>query len=103
MAGREPPVKLWIFLLAASLFNVGLSVFFLLYNLYLLDLGFDESFLGILWGTMTVGSICGTMPAGWLASRWGLGAALRVGYAGGAVVCALRDRKSTRLNSSHRL
>ncbi|MBI3664758.1 MAG: MFS transporter [Acidobacteria bacterium] len=90
-------MSLWIFLLAASLFNAGLSIYFLLYNLYLLDLGFNESFLGILWGAMTVGSICGSMPAGWLASRWGLGPALRLGYAGAAAVCALRAWATGRL------
>ena len=46
-------MRLGLFLLAESLFNLGLFVFFLLYNLHLLDLGFDESFLGMAAALMT--------------------------------------------------
>jgi hypothetical protein len=61
-----------IFLAAASLFNFGMFVFVLLYNLYLLDLGFQEDFLGLIASAMTAGSIAGSLPAGWLGQRFGL-------------------------------
>jgi len=85
-----------LFLASASLFNLGLFVFFLLYNLYLLELGFDESFLGILTGAMTAGSVCGTLPAGWIVGRLGPGAGLRITFAGAAAVCLLRASTADR-------
>ncbi len=83
-------VRLIVFLLAASLYNLGVSVFFLLYNLHLLDLGYQESFLGLMTGIQTAGSICGTLPAGWFGSRFGLRAALGVTFLGGALVSVAR-------------
>ncbi len=83
-------MTLWVFLLAESLFNLGLFIFFLLFNLHLLDRGFDEAFVGLLTGLATAGSICGTLPAGWFTARFGVGPALRVTFAGGAAVCALQ-------------
>ena len=81
-------MRLAIFLAAESIFNLGLSVFFLLYNLYLLERGFDESFLGLVTALLTLGSVCGTLPAGWFTARYGVGAALRITFLGGAGVCA---------------
>ena len=46
------------------LFDTGMFVFFFLYNLYLLDCGFNEKFLGLVTSAMAVGSIVGTVPAG---------------------------------------
>jgi hypothetical protein len=36
----------WTFLFAENLYDIGLYIFVLLYNLYLLDLGYREDFLG---------------------------------------------------------
>lgn len=83
-------MSLVLFLLAESIFNFGLSVFFLLYNLRLLGLGFDEAFLGLSASALTVGSVCGTLPAGWFTSRYGVGAALRVTFAAGAAVAVMQ-------------
>ena len=83
-------MRLIVFLIAASLYNLGVSVFFLLYNLHLLDLGYQESFLGLMTGIQTAGSICGTLPAGWFGSRFGLRAALGVTFLGGALVSVVR-------------
>ena len=52
------------FLGAAALFNFGMTVFFLLYNLHLRNDGFHEDFLGPVTTAMTIGSITGTIPAG---------------------------------------
>lgn len=64
--------QFWIFLSAAVLFNFALFVFVLLYNLYLLDLGYREDFVGRLSGTATAGTVAGTLPAAWVLRRLGL-------------------------------
>ncbi len=83
-------LRLAVFLAAECIFNLGLGVFYLLYNLYLLDRGFEEGFLGLVSALLTAGSVCGTLPAGWFIARFGLNWALRVTFASGAVVCALQ-------------
>jgi predicted MFS family arabinose efflux permease len=44
----------------------------LLYNLFLLDLGFREDFLGVVNGAAKAGTVVGTLPAAFLAHRFGL-------------------------------
>jgi MFS family permease len=60
------------FLAVSCLFDFGMSIFFLLYNLYLLDLGYREDFLGIMSSLSTAGSITGTLLAVFLNRRIGL-------------------------------
>jgi MFS family permease len=62
----------WRYLAASFLHDSGMSIFFLLNNLYLLDLGFRENFLGWVAGAMALGSIAGSLPGGWIAHRFGL-------------------------------
>lgn len=78
------------FLGATSLFNIGMTVFFLLYNLYLLKRGFHEDFLGLVTGAMTTGSIAGTLPAGYITSRFGLKPALLFAFVAAPLICILR-------------
>jgi MFS family permease len=66
------------FLAVSFLFNFGMYMFFLLYNLYLLDRGFKENFLGILTGAVTLGGVAGTLPAGVLIQRLGVRRALLI-------------------------
>lgn len=61
-----------LFFLASACFNFGLFVFFLLFNLYLLKMGFDEAFLGWIRGFMLAGSVAGSLPAGIAIYRLGL-------------------------------
>ena len=68
--------QFWIFLAAAVLFNLALFIFYLLYNLYLSDAGFEIGFLGDMNGAARLGSLAGTIPAAWLAHRLGLRKAL---------------------------
>ncbi len=89
-------MRLGLFLLAESLSNLGLYVFFLLFNLYLLDRGFDEAFLGVLRSLQTAGSLCATLPAGWFSARYGVGAALWVAFAGGAGLAAAQAAAGSR-------
>jgi predicted MFS family arabinose efflux permease len=78
------------FLAAAAVFELGLFIFYLLFNLLLLDRGFHEDFLGANSGAMQIGAIAGTIPGGLAAQRWGLKKVLTVSFLGLAIVSALR-------------
>jgi predicted MFS family arabinose efflux permease len=78
-------------LAATTLFNLGNFVFFVLYNLHLLRLGFREDFLGAISTAMTVGSIAGTLPGGWLAQRLEVRRALPMCAALLAILFVLRS------------
>jgi hypothetical protein len=80
----------WMFLATSALFDFGISIFVLLYNLYLLDLGYREDFLGTVAGAMTAGSIAGTLPAGLLARRIGIRNSVLLCVAGAALVSGAR-------------
>jgi predicted MFS family arabinose efflux permease len=64
--------QFWLFLASAALFNFPLFIFFLHYNLFLLDLGFREDFVGTVNSALRVGSMLGTIPAALIAHRLGL-------------------------------
>jgi predicted MFS family arabinose efflux permease len=79
-----------IFLGTVCLYNAGQFIFLVLYNLFLLDRGYREGFLGLIASAFTFGGIAGTLPAAALIRRFGLRGALIGGSAGTAVVSALR-------------
>jgi predicted MFS family arabinose efflux permease len=81
----------WTFFAASFFFNFGMYIFYLLYNLYLLDHGFKESFLGLIASASAIGGIVGTIPAGMLAHRFGLQKALLFCLATLPLICALRS------------
>jgi MFS family permease len=83
-----------IFLFASGLFDLGEFIFFLLYNLYLLDLGFNEKLLGRIASAMTAGSFLGVVPAAALVHRWGLRPVLVLAIAGASASTALRAMAS---------
>jgi predicted MFS family arabinose efflux permease len=89
-ASKKMNKGFWTFLGASLLFGLGLAIFFFLYNLYLVDLGFKESFLGLVATSMSVGTVAGTLPAGLLTQRLGLRKTLLLGFALMAIVSALR-------------
>ena len=78
--------QFWLFLGAAVLFNFALFIFVLLYNLYLVDLGFGEAFLGVVNGANRLGSLAGTLPAAFLAYRIGLRKTLLATIGGTALI-----------------
>ncbi|HLK51613.1 MAG TPA: nucleotidyltransferase family protein [Bryobacteraceae bacterium] len=82
--------QFWHFLASAVLFNFALFIFVLLYNLYLVDLGFGEAFLGVVNGANRVGSLAGTLPAALLAFRAGLRKTLLITIAATALMEMLR-------------
>jgi len=80
----------WTFLFAENLYDIGLYIFVLLYNLYLLDLGYREDFLGWVASAMSVGGIAGTLPAAAIVRKAGLKRTVICGSAGVAILCVLR-------------
>jgi MFS family permease len=82
--------QFWRFYTAFALFNFGLFIFFLLYNLYLLKLGFREDFLGLVTSSMTAGSIAGSLVAALAIRRFGLRETLAVCFVSVACIASLR-------------
>jgi MFS family permease len=86
----------WLFLLASCLFNTGMFIYVLLYNLYLLDIGYKEDFLGLMSSFSTAGNVVGTFGAVILTRRLGLQRAVMVCLAGTATIAVLRALVSTK-------
>jgi MFS family permease len=89
--------QFWLFVFSALVFNFALFIFMLLYNLFLLDLGFREDFVGVVNGAMRAGSLAGTLPAALLAHRLGLKKTLLVTIVGTAAAEVLRALAGARL------
>jgi MFS family permease len=79
-----------VFLSLSCLFNFGMFIFYLIYNLYLLDLGFKEDLLGAISSASTTGSMAGTLAAVGLHRRVGLQRSLIIFLVGTALVSTLR-------------
>ncbi|HXI41808.1 MAG TPA: MFS transporter [Bryobacteraceae bacterium] len=84
------PAPFWRLLGCSLLYFLGMYQFALLYNLYLLDLGYRENVLGLIASAFTAGCFAGVLPAAGVANRWGLKRSLVVGIAGTAAAFALR-------------
>lgn len=91
LGGAAPGRPFWLFLAAASLFNLGMFVFFVLYNLRLLELGYRENVIGWITAATTLGSIAGALPAGALIARLGVRNGLIACFASVPAVCAARS------------
>lgn len=88
-ASFELGAEFWLFFLAEGFFDFGMFVFVLLYNLYLLQLGFREDFIGLVSGLMTAGSVVGSIPAAYAMQRFGIRKTLMVSFALTAGLAAL--------------
>ena len=82
--------EFWKLLATSFLFDSGMFVFFLLYNLYLLDLGFHEDFLGWTTSAMACGAIVASLPGGFFTQRFGFRRTLLVCLSTVPLICALR-------------
>jgi MFS family permease len=80
----------WRFLGCSMLLNLGTYQFLLLYNLYLMDLGYRENVLGLIASAFTAGNLAGVLPAAALTHRWGLKQTLLTCVAGTALVALAR-------------
>jgi len=89
-SGAELSSDFWRFFFAEGFFDFGMFVFVFLYNLYLLQLGFREDFLGTMSGLMTAGSIVGSILAVAAMQRYGLRRTLLAGFVLMACISVLR-------------
>ena len=80
----------WIFFTAAFFFDFGFAIYVFLFNLYLLDLHFNERMMGLIGGAMTLGSVVGTLPAGLLGRKFGIRPLMIVCFTASTVLCAVR-------------
>jgi MFS family permease len=80
----------WVFFTAAFFYDAGLSIYVFLFNLFLLDLGFNERAMGWIGGAMTLGTLVGTLPAGAVSRRIGLRPLLVVLFLTVPALCVLR-------------
>ncbi len=80
----------WRFFFAEAFFDFGMFVFVFLYNLYLLQLGFHEDFLGLVAGVMTAGNIAGSLLAVFAMQRFGIRRTLLISFTLTAALAALR-------------
>lgn len=62
----------WVFFAVECFVDFGFSLYFFIFNLYLVDCHFNERTIGLVGGALTFGSVAGTLPAGWLARKIGL-------------------------------
>ena len=88
--GVRPDPGYLRFQAASALFCLGMSVYFLLYNLYLLGLGYHEDVLGRVSGMMSLGTLAGALPAAAIARRVGLRNALLAAMLGAAAAAFCR-------------
>jgi len=89
--------QFWFFVVTAVQFNIGLFIFFLLYNLHLFHLGYREDFLGVVGSASIIGSIAGTLPAAFLLRRFGLRKLLVADIAATAAIVVGRSLAVSRL------
>ncbi len=89
-AGLELGPDYWRLLASEAFFDFGMFVFFFLYNLYLLKLGFRENFLGLMSGLMTAANIAGSILSVFAIRRFGMRRTLMVSFALVAGLSALR-------------
>jgi MFS family permease len=90
LLSKAPRGQFWLFYTASLFFSFGFSIFFFLFNLYLVGLRLNERSLGLIGGLMAFGSILGTIPAGICAERFGIRPTLVTGLSCTVVFSVLR-------------
>lgn len=68
---RQLSRNLWVYLISGFFWSLGLMSFFLVYNLHLLELGFNEAVIGRIASAFTLGSLAVTLLTGCLLNRYG--------------------------------
>jgi MFS family permease len=71
-------------------FDLGLSIYFFLFNIVLIGHGYTEKTLGLITSTMAIGNLAGAIPAGKLARRFGLRPVLLVCFLLASIVFSAR-------------
>lgn len=73
-----------LFLLSTTLNGLGLALFVLLYNLYILSAGFHQDMIGTITAIASMVAVVAAIPVGWAASRLGYKKAQILGIVGSA-------------------
>jgi len=81
----------WTFYSAGLLYDFGMFIFYLLYNLYLIDRGFTAGFLGAVVSAGALGGVAGTVFSGVLCDRLGLRRSMLICFPLVAAVCTMRS------------
>ena len=87
---KELSPGFWVFFAVAFFFDFGFAVYFFLFNLYLLDFHFNERTIGLVGGALTLGSMIGTLPAGWVARKIGLRPLLALCFISAPIIGVMR-------------
>lgn len=82
--------EFWAVFTVAFFFDFGMSIFVFMFNLYLLELHFNDRAIGLVGGAAMLGSVLGTLPAGLLIRRVGLRPMLTFCLLAAPLLCALR-------------
>jgi predicted MFS family arabinose efflux permease len=90
MRDKQLSQNYWIFFSAAFFFDAGFAVYYFLFNLFLLDCGYHERQIGWIGGSLTLGSVVGTLPAGVLIRRFGIERALKCLFVAAPLMHVLR-------------
>jgi MFS family permease len=88
--GKEMSPGFWMFFAAAFFFDLGIGLYFFLFNLFLANLHFNEKFLGLVSGALTLGNVAGTIPISMVARRFGLRRALLLCFVAAPLISCLR-------------
>jgi MFS family permease len=87
---RELSRDFWIFFTASLLYEAGFGLYFFLFNLYLLDLHFDEKAIGFINGALSLGQLATTLPVGILSRKFGNRRLLLFCFVMAPLLCVLR-------------
>jgi len=68
---RELSRDFWTFFFGALFYEAGFGLYFFLFNLYLLDLHFNEQAIGLVNGALSLGLLTTTLPVGILSRKFG--------------------------------
>jgi MFS family permease len=90
LASRNLGEEFWAFFATSFFLDFGMSVYFFLFNFYLVDCRFTDRQLGRVTSAVALGSLAGTLPAGLLAQRLGLRRILFLCFAMASSFSALR-------------
>jgi MFS family permease len=80
----------WVVFTAAFFFDFGIAIYVFIFNLYLLDLHFNDRSIGLVNSAMMLGSVAGTLPAGLLTRKIGIRPMLIVCFITTPLLCVLR-------------
>jgi len=88
---RQFSRNFWVYLFSGFFWSLGLMTFFLVYNLHLLDFGFNEAVIGKVTSAFTLGSLAVTLLTGRLLNRYGANRVLQSCVFATVILLAVRS------------